>query len=72
MSDGTSGDRTLGVTYDSEENNSVWGSGDIERTGYIPNGWNTKTDGTGYTVYDADGNCTDEGGYWSGNYRKDD
>ena len=72
VSDGTSGDRTLGVTYDSEENNSVWGSGDIERTGYIPNGWNTKADGSGYTVYDADGNCTGEGGYWSGNYRKDD
>ncbi len=72
VSDGTFGDRTLGVIYDSEDNNSVWGSSDIERTGYISSGWNTEADGTGYMVYDADGYNTAEGGYWSEDYRKDD
>lgn len=68
--DKSSGTRTLGVTYDSDRNSTVWGSADVERTGYIPGGWNTRADGTGYTVFDTDGYSTDEGGYWSENYRK--
>lgn len=65
-----SDDRTLSVAYDSDRNSTVWGSADVERTGYIPGGWNTRADGTGYTVFDTDGYSTDEGGYWSENYRK--
>ena len=68
--DKSSGTRTLGVTYDSDRNSTVWGSADVERTGYIPGGWNTRADGTGYTVFDTDGYSTDEGGYWSEDYRK--
>ena len=68
--DKSSGTRTLGVTYDSDRNSTVWDSTDVERTGYIPGGWNTRADGTGYTVFDTDGYSTDEGGYWSEDYRK--
>ena len=60
--------RLLGVVYDSEKNSSVWENGSIARDGYIHFGWNTESDGGGYTVYDADGFCTDEGGFWSENY----
>ena len=65
-----SDDRTLSVAYDSDRNSTVWGSADVERTGYIPGGWNTRADGTGYTVFDTDGYSTGEGGYWSEDYRK--
>ena len=70
VSDDSTGDRTLGVTYDSTRNNRGYGTTDLYRPGYTFNGWTTNADGTGYTVYDIDGYSTDEGGYWSENYRK--
>lgn len=70
VSDDSTGDRKLGVTYDSTRNNRVYGTTDLYRPGYTFNGWTTNTDGTGYMVYDIDGYNTDEGGYWSENYRK--
>lgn len=36
------------------------------RTGYIFDGWYTQASG-GTKVYNADGSCTNEGTYWSGN-----
>ena len=69
-SDDSQGDRTLGVTYDSTKNNKAYGRTDIYRPGYTFGGWTTNPDGTGYGVYDIDGYSTDEGGYWSENYRK--
>ena len=70
VSDDSTGDRTLGVTYDSTKNNRGYGTTDLYRPGYTFNGWTTNADGTGYGVYDIDGYSTDEGGYWSENYRK--
>lgn len=62
--------RSLGVTYDSTKNNKAYGQTDLYRPGYTFTGWGTNPDGTGYAVYDIDGYNTDEGGYWSENYRK--
>lgn len=62
--------RSLGVTYDSTKNNKAYGQTDLYRPGYTFTGWETNPDGTGYAVYDIDGYNTDEGGYWSENYRK--
>ena len=70
VSDDSTGDRTLGVTYDSTRNNRGYGTTDLYRPGYTFNGWTTNADGTGYMVYDIDGYNTNEGGYWSENYRK--
>ena len=70
VSDDSTCDRKLGVTYDSTKNNRGYGTTDLYRPGYTFNGWTTNADGTGYTVYDIDGYSTDEGGYWSENYRK--
>ena len=69
-SDDSHGDRTLGVTYDSTKNNKAYGRTDIYRPGYTFGGWTTNPDGTGYSVYDADGYNTADGGYWSEDYRK--
>lgn len=69
-SDNSQDDRTLGVTYDSTKNNKAYGRTDIYRPGYTFGGWTTNPDGTGYSVYDADGYNTADGGYWSGDYRK--
>ena len=69
-SDDSQDDRTLGVTYDSTKNNKAYGRTDIYRPGYTFGGWTTNPDGTGYGVYDIDGHSTDEGGYWSEDYRK--
>lgn len=62
--------RSLGVTYDSTKNSKAYGQTDLYRPGYTFTGWGTNPDGTGYAVYDIDGYNTDEGGYWSENYRK--
>ena len=62
--------RSLGVTYDSTKNNKAYGQTDLYRPGYTFTGWGTNPDGTGYAVYDIDGYNTDEGGYWSEDYRK--
>lgn len=40
--------------------------GKATRVGYVFAGWNTKSDGTGYNVYDSNGACTTSGNYWSG------
>ena len=69
-SDDSQDDRTLGVTYDSTKNNKAYGNTDIYRPGYTFGGWTTNPDGTGYSVYDADGYNTADGGYWSEDYRK--
>ena len=69
-SDDSKDDRTLGVTYDSTKNNKAYGNTDIYRPGYTFGGWTTNPDGTGYSVYDADGYNTADGGYWSEDYRK--
>ena len=69
-SDDSTGDRKLGVTYDSTRNNRGYGITDLYRPGYTFSGWTTNADGTGYMVYDINGYNTDEGGYWSENYRK--
>ena len=69
-SDDSQDDRTLGVTYDSTKNNKAYGRTDIYRPGYTFGGWTTSPDGTGCSVYDADGYNTADGGYWSGDYRK--
>ena len=68
--DGSDSVKSLGVTYDSTKNSKVFDSSSVYRKGYIFGGWNISSDGTGDTVYDTDGRCTDEGGYWSGNYRE--
>lgn len=68
--DGSGDAKSLGVTYDSTKNSRVFDSSSVYRKGYIFGGWNTASDGTGDTVYDTDGRCTDEGGYWSDNYRE--
>ena len=68
--DGSNEIKLLGVTYDSTKNNRVFDSSSVYRKGYIFGGWDTASDGTGSTVYDADGRCTDEGGYWADNYRE--
>lgn len=62
--------RSLGVTYDSTKNNKAYGQTDLYRPGYTFTGWGTNPDGTGHAVYDINGYNTDEGGYWSENYRK--
>lgn len=62
--------RSLGVTYDSTKNNKAYGQTDLYRPGYTFTGWGTNPDGTGYAVYDINGYNTDEGGYWSEDYRK--
>lgn len=62
--------RVLDVIYDSTLNNTAYSGADLYRPGYTFAGWNTEDDGSGYTVYDADGYCTDEGGYWSEDYIK--
>lgn len=69
-SDNLQDSRSLGVTYDSTKNNRAYGQTDLYRPGYTFTGWGTNPDGTGYAVYDIDGYNTDEGGYWSENYRK--
>ena len=69
-SDNGQGNRVLGVTYDSTKNNKAYGQTDLYRPGYTFTGWGTNPDGTGYAVYDIDGYNTDEGGYWSEDYRK--
>ena len=69
-SDNLQNSRSLGVTYDSTKNNRAYGQTDLYRPGYTFTGWGTNPDGTGYAVYDIDGYNTDEGGYWSENYRK--
>lgn len=61
---------SLGVTYDSTKNNKAYGQTDLYRPGYTFTGWGTNPDGTGHAVYDINGYNTDEGGYWSENYRK--
>ncbi len=68
--DGSGDAKSLGVTYDSTKNSRVFDSSSVYRKGYIFGGWHTASDGTGDTVYDTDGRCTDEGGYWSDNYRE--
>ena len=68
--DGSGDAKSLGVTYDSTKNSRVFDSSSVYRKGYIFGGWNTASDGTGDTVYDTDGRCTDEGSYWSDNYRE--
>ena len=62
--------RSLGVTYDSTKNNKAYGQTDLYRPGYTFTGWGTNPDGTGHAVYDINGYNTDEGGYWSEDYRK--
>ena len=62
--------RSLGVTYDSTKNIKAYGQTDLYRPGYTFTGWGTNPDGTGYAVYDINGYNTDEGGYWSEDYRK--
>ena len=62
--------RSLGVTYDSTKNSKAYGQTDLYRPGYTFTGWGTNPDGTGHAVYDINGYNTDEGGYWSENYRK--
>lgn len=62
--------RSLGVTYDSTKNNKAYEQTDLYRPGYTFTGWGTNPDGTGHAVYDINGYNTDEGGYWSENYRK--
>lgn len=69
-SDNSKNNRTLGVTYDSTKNNKAYGKSDLYRPGYTFEGWSTEPNGAGYTVYDIDGYSTNEGGYWSENYRK--
>ena len=69
-SDSLQDSRSLGVTYDSTKNNKAYGQTDLYRPGYTFTGWGTNPDGTGYAVYDIDGYNTDEGGYWSEDYRK--
>ncbi len=69
-SDNLQNSRSLGVTYDSTKNNRAYGQTDLYRPGYTFTGWGTNPDGTGYAVYDIDGYNTDEGGFWSENYRK--
>ena len=69
-SDNGQGNRVLGVTYDSTKNNKAYGQTDLYRPGYTFTGWGTNPDGTGHAVYDINGYNTDEGGYWSENYRK--
>lgn len=69
-SDNGQGNRVLGVTYDSTKNNKAYGQTDLYRPGYTFTGWGTNPDGTGYAVYDINGYNTDEGGYWSEDYRK--
>ena len=67
ISDGSDDDRMLGVIYDSTLNNKAYGSTDVYRQGYIFLYWQ---DENGNMVYNADGECTDEGGYWSQAYIK--
>ena len=69
-SDSLQDSRSLGVTYDSTKNNKAYGQTDLYRPGYTFTGWGTNPDGTGHAVYDINGYNTDEGGYWSENYRK--
>lgn len=69
-SDGTAEKKTLRVTYDSGRNSILGEDMSTTRTGYIPAGWTTGADGSGYTVYDTDGKCTDEGGFWSEDYAR--
>ena len=69
-SDSLHDSRSLGVTYDSTKNNKAYGQTDLYRPGYTFTGWGTNPDGTGHAVYDINGYNTDEGGYWSENYRK--
>ena len=69
-SDNGQGNKVLGVTYDSTKNNKAYGQTDLYRPGYTFLGWGTNPDGTGHAVYDINGYNTDEGGYWSEDYRK--
>ena len=69
-SDNGQGNRVLGVTYDSTKNNKAYGQTDLYRPGYTFLGWGTNPDGTGHAVYDINGYNTDEGGYWSEDYKK--
>ena len=69
-SDNGQGNRVLGVTYDSTKNNKAYGQTDLYRPGYTFLGWGTNPDGTGHAVYDINGYNTDEGSYWSEDYRK--
>ena len=69
-SDSLQDSRSLGVTYDSAKNNKAYGQTDLYRPGYTFLGWGTNPDGTGHAVYDINGYNTDEGGYWSEDYRK--
>ena len=69
-SDNGQGSRVLSVTYDSTKNNKAYGQTDLYRPGYTFLGWGINPDGTGHAVYDINGYNTDEGGYWSEDYRK--
>ena len=63
--DGSTADRSAGVTYDSTKNNKLYEENDVYRRGYVFTGW---YDANGNLVYRKNGACTSKGGYWSEDY----